>query len=213
MAKSDFAAEDPDQLRSFIAPEAETLGLTLDERVVTRLADFGRLFLEWNARINLAAATSPANLVGRHFVDSFAASRFVPTSARVVDVGSGGGLPALPLALIREDISVACYEPIHKKGAFLRTAVRELGLGGRVSIEGQSIGMPADPALQGQADLAMSRATLDPATWLTLGLQLVRPGSGRVLVYATGHSEGALPPPARSFEYGRNRRLMLFERS
>ena len=73
-------------------------------------------------------------LVGEHFPDAFALARKLEQPARVIDVGSGGGLPAIPLALLRPRLAITLVEPIAKKAAFLRTAIRELGLGDRVSV-------------------------------------------------------------------------------
>ena len=111
----------------------------------------------------------------------------------MVDVGSGGGLPALPLALLRPGLVIRLCEPIAKKAAFLRTAIRELKLADRVSLEARRgeeladelVAVPAGPgaaaAPERLFDVATSRATFAPEAWLALGRRLVRPG-GRVFV-------------------------------
>lgn len=206
---SEISKSDP-SLGLLIRTEAVKMGVALDDGAVGRLERFAVLFLKWNERINLASLSSEAELVERHFVDSFAASRLLPAGVRVVDVGSGGGLPALPLAAFRTDISVDCFEPKQKKGAFLRTAVRDLQLGDRVLVHGQSVQRPVAPFLSHGADVAMSRATLEPKVWLDLGRGLVRAEGGRVLVFATRESGRELPEAAEVLEYGRNRRLLCF---
>lgn len=199
-------------LKQLIRSEARHLAVDLEDAAVERLARFAVLFFKWNERINLASISDPEELVARHYVDSYAASRFIPPNSRVIDIGSGGGLPALPLAGFRTDILVECFEPIHKKAAFLRTAIRELGLAERALVRGEAVDLPVQPTLAFQADVAMSRATLEPAAWLALGRALVRPG-GRVLVFATAHSEGAMPAAGGSLAYARNRRLLCYEPS
>ena len=200
-------------LESLIAAEAGRLGLNLEASAGEALARFAALFLKWNAHINLAAVDGPRELVERHFVDAFAASRFVPVATRVVDVGTGGGLPVLPLALVREDLVFDCFEPIQKKGAFLRTAVREMNLRSRVSIHAESVESPVKPPRAQSFDVAMSRATLEPAAWLALGTELVRRPTGRVIVFATLQSEVGLPSADDSLAYGRNRRLLSYTAS
>lgn len=207
---SDLSVANSASLSRLIRAEAEKVGVILDEGMVERLARFAVLFLRWNERINLSAISGAEELVERHFVDSYLTSRLVPAGAQVIDVGSGGGLPALPLASIRTDVSMECFEPTHKKGAFLRTAVRELGLGDRVLIRGEAIHQPIPSSLAHRADVAMSRATLEPTAWLELGRSLVRPQGGRVLVFGTGQSEAALPKATEVLAYGRNRRLLRY---
>jgi 16S rRNA (guanine527-N7)-methyltransferase len=142
------------------------------------LLGYADLLLTWTARINLTAARAAVTVVEDHLPDAFALASRLPDAARIVDVGSGGGLPALPLAILRPALSIDLVEPIAKKGAFLRTAVRELALAGRVRVDPRRGEAIADAA-PGSFDAATSRATFAPAIWLALGRRLVRPG-GRV---------------------------------
>src|SRR5436190_1727343 len=111
-----------------------------------------------------------------------------PTS-RVADVGSGGGLPAIPLAVLCPNLHFQLLEPVAKKTAFLRTAVRELGLGERVTVTAKR----AETIAPAEFDVAMSRATLPPPEWIQLATQLVRPG-GRIFVLASDGSDPGAPP-------------------
>lgn len=204
-------ANDPSISRA-IAAVGEEMEWPLGAAEADALAQFARLFLLWNERINLASLGSPAELVERHFIDSFAAARLIGDSDWIVDVGSGGGLPAIPLALLRPSCRLDLFEPIRKKVAFLRTAVRELGLTGRVNVHASAIERPIPVDFAQAVDVAMSRATLAPPAWLDLANDLVRPG-GQVLVFTTGRGGDGLPPaPVRSLQYGANRVLKAFPR-
>jgi 16S rRNA (guanine527-N7)-methyltransferase len=171
---------------------------------VEALASYAGSLLRWNERINLTAAASADVLVTEHFVDAFALARKLEQQARVIDVGSGGGLPAIPLALLRPDLTIDMVEPIAKKAAFLRTAIRELGLGGRVSartVRGEAVAAASPRSV----DAAISRATLAPEKWLALAAQLVRPG-GRI--YALTAAD-ALPDQAGRELYLDGRRALI----
>lgn len=198
------------RLEPQIASEAREFGLELDATTISRLSRFAALFLKWNEHINLGAVPSGQELIERHFVDAFAAVRFVPEAARVVDVGSGGGLPAIPLAIVRPDIELDLYEPIHKKAAFLRTAIRELELAPRTRVHTVTVTSPGDIEPAQEFDVAMSRATLEPAGWLALGKQLVREGAGRILVFTTSEGEPQLPSAVGVLAYGRSRRILAY---
>ena len=191
-----------------VRAQAEVGKFSCDETVIASLVAYAESLLRWNARINLTAARSIEVLVSDHFPDAFALARRLDQSARVVDVGSGGGLPAIPLALLQRHLTVELVEPIAKKAAFLRTAIRELGIGDRVSVrvargEALAQAVAADRALA--FDVAISRATLAPQKWLALGARLVRP-AGRLFALATAD---ALPDlPDRDIYFGGRRALI-----
>lgn len=86
--------------------------------------------VEWG----LLGPRETERLWARHILNSLAVQSFVPAGARVVDVGSGAGLPGIPLALARPDLRITLLEPLERRAGFLRLAVEELGLGGRVEV-------------------------------------------------------------------------------
>jgi 16S rRNA (guanine(527)-N(7))-methyltransferase RsmG len=182
----------PASFRAALARLSELWAVACDDQQAEALARFGTLLLTWNAHINLTGASSLDALAAEHLPDSFAlASRFDPVEpARAVDVGSGGGLPALPLALLRPALTLRLVEPIAKKAAFLRTATRELGLRERVTVH---VGRVEALAATG-FDAAMSRATFAPEAWAAVGAKLVHPG-GRVFLLAAVPATALAPPP------------------
>jgi 16S rRNA (guanine527-N7)-methyltransferase len=157
---------------------AERFGVALLPAAREGLLAYGRLLLAWGERINLTAAKSLDALIADHFADSFAIAarlgRRGAAAVDVVDVGSGGGLPAVPLALLRPDDRITMVEATGKKVAFLRTAIRELGLGDRMRVENRRVELAGEE--RGAFDVAMSRAMLAPAEWLALSRGLVRVG-------------------------------------
>lgn len=173
-------------------------GVPLDDSQSERLLDYAELLIHWSRRINLTGARSVAAVVSEHYPDAFALASRLTNPALLVDVGSGGGLPALPLALLRPELSVLLCEPIAKKAAFLRTAVRDLDLSARVRLEvARGEDLPT-----GEFDVAISRATLDPPAWLALGRRLVGPG-GRVLILTVPGSTVADSGTTRLYAGGR----------
>jgi 16S rRNA (guanine527-N7)-methyltransferase len=179
-----------------------------DEAQVAALSSYAESLLRWNARINLTAAKSIDVLVSEHFPDAFALARKLELPGRAIDIGSGGGLPAIPLALLRPGLTLELCEPIAKKAAFLRTAIRELSLGDRASVRvGRGEAVAREIAADGSRafDVAFSRATLAPQKWLALGARLVRPG-GRVFVLAATDALPELPDREVYFE---GRRVLI----
>jgi 16S rRNA (guanine527-N7)-methyltransferase len=178
-----------------VTATAAEWSVPFDRSQAEALARFTSLLLTWTARINLTGATSAETLASEHLPDSFAlASRLeAAPNIRVIDVGSGGGLPAIPLAVLCPHLRFELFEPIAKKTAFLRTAVRELGLGERVKV----VAKRAETIAPADFDIAVSRATLPPPAWIELATRLVRSG-GRIFVLASDESDPGAPPPALS---------------
>lgn len=103
------------------------LGLDLDATAHARLLDYLALLEKWNRVYNLTAIVEPERMLSHHLLDSLAVLPHVDAD-RLLDVGSGGGLPGIPLALARPSLRVTLLESSHKKAAFLQQAVIELRL-------------------------------------------------------------------------------------
>jgi 16S rRNA (guanine527-N7)-methyltransferase len=99
----------------------------LTGEVAARFQTYLELLQKWNARLNLTAIREPEEILHRHFIECIFAARNLPTEIRtLLDFGSGGGFPGIPIALCRPEIHVTLGESQAKKAAFLREAVRTL---------------------------------------------------------------------------------------
>lgn len=103
------------------------LGLTLESDTQQRLLDYIALIEKWNRVHNLTAIREPEKMVSHHLLDSLAVMPHLHAT-RLLDVGSGAGLPGIPLALANPDMHVTLLDSNHKKTAFLNQAVMELKL-------------------------------------------------------------------------------------
>lgn len=120
-----------------VAGVVDALGLTASPGQIRALVDYLALLARWNGVYNLTAVRDPQAMLTQHVADSLsivaplrrdATARRIE-AGRVLDVGSGGGLPGIPLAVMQPDWSITCVEPVGKKAAFIRQAAGELGLG------------------------------------------------------------------------------------
>ncbi|SDG70606.1 16S rRNA (guanine(527)-N(7))-methyltransferase RsmG [Propionivibrio dicarboxylicus] len=103
------------------------MGLELDVATQERLLAYLALLYKWNRTYSLTALREQDRAVSHHLLDSLAILPFVP-AGRLLDVGSGGGTPGIPLAIARPDLSVTLLDSNTKKAAFLQQAAIELGL-------------------------------------------------------------------------------------
>lgn len=148
----------------------------LDDATGERFARYLALFLRWNARLNLSAVRDEESILSRHFVESIASARALPAGiSTLLDYGSGAGLPGIPIALCRPEISVTLAESQGKKAAFLQEAVRALGLANAAVHNGraESLVMRYDStimrAVDRMAQAVESAARLvTPEGWLAL---------------------------------------------
>ncbi|HCN88127.1 MAG TPA: 16S rRNA (guanine(527)-N(7))-methyltransferase RsmG [Oxalobacteraceae bacterium] len=111
---------------------AHKLQLDLSDAQLAQLIDYLALLAKWNAVYNLTAVRDPAQMVTQHLLDSLAAVSAFDGARRVLDVGAGGGLPGMVLAIwaaqAQPEMQVSMIDTVHKKTAFLTQAKAELGL-------------------------------------------------------------------------------------
>jgi len=114
-------------LRPYLAAappgEAET------DRILSQLSIYLDLLIKWNARLNLTAIREPEEIVRRHFGESLFAGLHLAADCRsLLDFGSGGGFPGVPIQILRPELNLTLAESRQKKAAFLREVARELQL-------------------------------------------------------------------------------------
>lgn len=93
-----------------------------------RMYAFTRMLLEYNAHTNLTAITDPAEIIAKHYADSFAVCCHIPQNATLLDVGTGAGFPALPVAAARPDVTITALDSTSKKLAFIESAALKMEL-------------------------------------------------------------------------------------
>ena len=110
-----------------LAASAGRYGLRLRDEELARLGDYYNAVAAWNARLHLVAPCAPAEFATRHVLESLTALPLLEEGARVVDVGSGAGLPVVPCLIARPDLTATLVEASPKKAVFLREALRRVG--------------------------------------------------------------------------------------
>ncbi len=105
---------------------AAEFGIQLGADDIRRLSDYYQLVMKWNDRLHLVAPCSPEEFATRHVLESLMLLRHLPLNARVVDVGSGAGLPIVPCLIMRADLRATLIESSPRKAVFLREALREV---------------------------------------------------------------------------------------
>ena len=119
----------PRDFRTRLTRRAAKAGVFLPDGLAARLIAYYELLSRWNRKINLTSLENPDEAIDRLLLEPLVAARFLPSpDVRLLDVGSGGGSPAIPLKLAAPAISLTMVEAKTRKSAFLREAIRQLEL-------------------------------------------------------------------------------------
>jgi len=154
-----------------LAAGVAALGLALPDGAEAKLLAYLALLDKWNRVYNLTAVRDTGRMVSHHLLDSLAAVPYFEGET-VLDVGSGGGLPGIPLAIARPELQVTLIDSIAKKTAFLLQAKTELGLDNMAVVTGRV----EDFRPQAGFDIITSRAFSDLREFATLTRHLLNPG-------------------------------------
>ncbi|MDQ6916300.1 MAG: 16S rRNA (guanine(527)-N(7))-methyltransferase RsmG [Pseudomonadota bacterium] len=157
-----------------LADGLTALEMHADAAAQATLSQYLALLDKWNRTHNLTAIRDPKQMVTHHLLDSLAALEHLPdrVSLRVLDMGSGGGLPGIPLAIARPEWRVVLLDSNQKKAVFLRQAVIELKLANVEVCAVRVQDYEVDPLF----DVVISRAFSDLASFASLGRRLVASG-------------------------------------
>ena len=164
------------------ADRLAAIGVTLEpayDRTVEKLGRFLALLLAMNEHVNLTAVTEPAEAWSRHVLDALSLVPFLealPPNARLLDVGSGGGVPGIPLGIARPDLRITLLDATEKKVAFLRSAAAELGLSNVEAVCGRAESVD----LGDRFDVVTARAVAKISALLPWTAPFARKG-GRIL--------------------------------
>jgi 16S rRNA (guanine527-N7)-methyltransferase len=159
------------KVRDELVDGLASLGLETDASMVMKLVQFVEQLQKWNRVYNLTSVRDPQAMVSSHLLDSLAVARHLP-SGRVLDVGTGGGLPGIPLAIVRPETRFTLIDTIQKKTAFLLQAAVQLALP-NVEVVCDRIESWAPPQT---FDVIISRAFAEMREFVRVARHVLAPG-------------------------------------
>ncbi|MBD8565666.1 16S rRNA (guanine(527)-N(7))-methyltransferase RsmG [Oxalobacteraceae sp. CFBP 8763] len=160
-----------------------TLAITPDQQ--TKLMGYLALMNKWNAVYNLTSLRDPQQMVTHHLLDSLAAVPAFADARNVLDVGAGGGLPGIVLAIVRSDMKVSMIDTVHKKTAFLNQVKAELKLT-NVSVHTMKV---QDLVVSEPFDVITSRAFADLSDFVNWSGHLLAEGGKFIALKGVAPSE------------------------
>lgn len=148
-------------LQTLLAEGIRDMVLDVSAAQQDLLMDYLALMFKWNSVYNLTSLRDPVQMVTHHLLDSLAAVPAFKDAVNVLDVGSGGGLPGIVLAIVRPDMKVSMIDTVHKKTAFLNQVKAELDLANVTVYTMQVQQLQAGDKTGGPFDVITSRAFAD----------------------------------------------------
>ncbi len=194
MAPRDFSTR--------LTRRAARAGLSISDDLAEKLAAFHALLSRWNHKINLTSLADPDESIDRLILEPLLAARHVPAAAmRFMDIGSGGGSPAIPLKLALPHLELTMVEAKVRKSAFLREAARQLDLAATEVETTRVEELLARPRLHESFDLITMRAVRVEGRMLNTIQAFLKPG-GHVLLFRGPHgpAEPMVVPPLQWIE-------------
>ncbi len=164
------------ELMSCLLKATEALSLSLSREQLEQFNRYYNLMIDWNSRMNLTAITDPEGVAVKHFADSLLLTKAVsfPEGAKLADIGTGAGFPAVPVAVIRKDIHLILVDSLNKRISFLKELCATLEIQANC-IHGRAEEL-GRTALREQVDVVTARAVAHLRVLAEYCLPFVKPG-------------------------------------
>jgi 16S rRNA (guanine527-N7)-methyltransferase len=159
----------------------------LTDEACDKFVAYYDLLIDWNTRMNLTAITEPQEVAKKHFYDSLAALPYLKDGAKIADVGTGAGFPAIPLLIMNPTLKITLVDSLQKRITFLEEVLKTLDLPAEC-VHARAEDFGRDPRYRGQFDATVSRAVASLPVLLELTVPLLRVG-GKAYCYKGDVSE------------------------
>lgn len=157
-------------------------GIDTDTEKAEKLDLFAEFLLSENEKYNLTAIKTPDAVILRHFCDSLTASPHIEKGAKLLDIGTGAGFPAVPIAVFRPDVTVTGLDATAKKAAFINLAAEKLSLSNLSAVSGRAEELARDAAHEGAYDVVTARAVSAARILCELSARYLRQGGHLIML-------------------------------
>lgn len=172
----------------FLITLLQKQGITVGDGIPERLVAFLEEMLRWNLKVNLTAIKDMDEGIEKHLVDSLSLKSFLSGKERVLDIGSGGGFPAIPLKIAIPSLEVTSIDSVGKKIAFQRHAGRMMALEGFEALHIRAEELPQKEGYAAGFDVVVSRAFSSLQLFAKFAIPCLAPG-GRVIAMKGAEGE------------------------
>jgi 16S rRNA (guanine527-N7)-methyltransferase len=159
--------------KNVIYDGAKDLDIQINREKIDQFAIHAAELLKWSQKTNLTAISDPLEIAVKHFLDSVAPARFIPPDTSLLDVGSGGGFPGIPLKIMIPSLSVTLIDASRKKVSFLKHVIRRLGLTNIEACHVRAQDLSKDCGVHTAYDVIISRALTSMVNFVQMSWPLL----------------------------------------
>ncbi len=159
--------------RNVIYDGAKDLDIQIGRENIDQFAPHALELMKWTTKTNLTSITDPLEIAVKHFLDSIAPVPVIPPDASLLDIGSGGGFPGIPLKILMPSLSVTLIDASRKKVSFLKHVIRMLDLDNIEACHVRAEGLSENNIFEKTYDVIISRALSSTVDFVQMSLPLL----------------------------------------
>ena len=165
-----------EEFKRIFIEESKYLNLEISDEKLKLFFDYMKGIIEWNDKINVTAITDEKMFIVKHFVDSLAINKFAVSSNSIIDIGTGGGFPGIPLKIMNKDSKITLIDSVNKKLNVIRDITKDMDLGSLEIIHSRAEDLASKTEYREMYDMATTRAVSNFTTILEYMLPFVKVG-------------------------------------
>ena len=169
--------------------ESKSLNLDFSKEQIKNFYNYMIGVLEWNDKINVTAITDEKMFIVKHFVDSLAINKFLAQAKSIIDIGTGGGFPGIPLKIMNYDKKVTLIDSVNKKLNVIRDITKDMDLGELEILHSRAEDLASKQEYRETYDIATTRAVSNFSTILEYMLPFIKVGGYAICMKGPNYTE------------------------
>lgn len=177
------------EFKEIFINESKDLNLEINDKQLELFYQYMNGIIDWNDKINVTAITDEKMFIVKHFVDSLAINKFVAQTKSIIDIGTGGGFPGIPLKIMNYDKKVTLIDSVNKKLNVIRDITKDMDLGELEILHSRAEDLASKQEYRETYDIATTRAVSNFSTILEYMLPFIKVGGYAICMKGPNYTE------------------------
>ena len=177
------------EFKEIFINESKDLNLEINDKQLELFYQYMNGIIDWNDKINVTAITDEKMFIVKHFVDSLAINKFVAQAKSIIDIGTGGGFPGIPLKIMNYDKKVTLIDSVNKKLNVIRDITKAMDLGELEILHSRAEDLASKQEYRETYDIATTRAVSNFSTILEYMLPFIKVGGYAICMKGPNYTE------------------------